>query len=157
MRTRSPTGTPYCSAYEIARPNASISPLTVEPCFARWTPIETEARCALGRRASRLGRDALAGTRVYNRTTAFGITLGPLPTAEVAALTPGGSRYGDLRGMIASLNPERLDCQVTLLANAEELPVTALGHAPGGFAIGHGARIGGKRTAPCTVKFLLPA
>jgi type VI secretion system protein ImpH len=128
-----------------------------EPCLARWTPIEGEARCALGRRASRLGRDALTGTRVYNRTTAFGLTLGPLSAAELAALAPGGARHGDLRGLVASLNPERLDCQMTLHTAADELPATALGRAPGRFALGHGARIGGRRSAPCTVRFLLPA
>jgi type VI secretion system protein ImpH len=128
-----------------------------EPCLARWTPIENEARCALGKRASRLGRDALAGTRVYNRTTAFGLTLGPLSATEVAALAPGGERHGDLRGLIASLNPERLDCQVTLNTAPDELPATALGRAPGRFALGHGARVGGRRSAPCIVRFLLPA
>ena len=113
-----------------------------EPCLARWTTLPAEAMTHLGR-GGRLGRDTIAGRSIRNRTTAFGLTIGPLPPADFAALAPGGKRHGELRALIDRLNPERLDCVVTLRIAGADLPSSRM--QPGGnLRLGHGARLGGR-------------
>ena len=113
-----------------------------EPCLARWTTLPNEAQTFLGR-GGRLGRDTIAGRSIRNRTTAFGLTIGPLPAADFNALIPGGKRHHELRSLIDRLNPERLDCVVTLRITGEHLPATRM--QPGGnLKLGHGSRLGGK-------------
>jgi type VI secretion system protein ImpH len=113
-----------------------------EPCLARWTTLPIEAQTFLGR-GGRLGRDTIAGRSIRNRTTAFGLTIGPLPATDFNALIPGGKRHQELRALIDRLNPERLDCIVSLRISGEHLPATRL--QPGGnLKLGHGSRLGGK-------------
>jgi len=113
-----------------------------EPCLARWTELPAEAQTYLGR-GGRLGRDTIAGRSIRNRTTAFGLTIGPLPLADFAALVPGGPRHHELRALIERLNPEQLDCVVTLRVAGADLPPSRM--QPGGnLKLGHGARCGGR-------------
>jgi type VI secretion system protein ImpH len=124
---------------------ADGAPATVEPCLARWTPLPPEARTLLGR-GGRLGRDALAGRSIHNRTTAFGLTIGPLPRETFTALVPGGRRHGELRALVERLNPERLDAVIELRIAGADLPATHL--RPGGNTrLGHGSRLGGRQVA----------
>ena len=113
-----------------------------EPCLARWTELPEEALTHLGR-GGRLGRDTIAGRSIRNRTTAFGLTIGPLPAADFNALVPGGKRHSELHALIDRLNPERLDCIVTLRIAGEDLPPSRM--QPGGnLKLGHGSRLGGR-------------
>jgi type VI secretion system protein ImpH len=117
-------------------------PTQAEACLARWTALPAEARTHLGG-GGRLGRDTIAGRSLRNRTTAFGLTIGPLPPADFAALIPGGKRHGELRALIDRLNPERLDCVLTLRIAGGDLPASRL--QPGGnLKLGHGSRLGGR-------------
>ena len=113
-----------------------------EPCLARWTALPEEAQTHLGR-GGRLGQDTIAGRSIRNRTTAFGLTIGPLPAADFTALVPGGKRHAELRALIERLNPEQLDCVVTLRIAGGDLPPSRM--QPGGtIKLGHGSRLGGK-------------
>jgi type VI secretion system protein ImpH len=126
-----------------------------EPCLARWTTLPNEAQTFLGR-GGRLGRDTIAGRSIRNRTTAFGLTIGPLPAADFNALIPGGKRHRELRALIDRLNPERLDCIVSLRITGEHLPATRM--QPGGnLKLGHGSRLGGKPHHDYTVQITMMA
>jgi type VI secretion system protein ImpH len=127
-------------------------PVTVEQCMARWTTIPEEARSLLGRRG-RLGRDSVAGRTIYNRTTAFGLSLGPLTPEEFSAFLPAGARQRELAALVRRLNPDQLDCQVSLLIAAADLPASVLGG--GGAALNRGARLGGRRDQPYRVNYML--
>ncbi len=126
-----------------------------EPCLARWTALPEEAMTHLGR-GGRLGRDTIAGRSILNRTTAFGLTIGPLPPADFTALAPGGKRHGELRALIDRLNPERLDCVVTLNIAGEDLPPSRM--QPGGnLKLGHGSRLGGRPQEAYSVQITMMA
>jgi type VI secretion system protein ImpH len=125
----------------------------VEPCFARWTALPEEAQTRLGQ-GGRLGRDTIAGRSIRNRTTAFGLTIGPLPAAEFNALVPGGARHAELRALIGRLNPECLDCVLTLKIAGADLPPSRM--RPGGnVQLGHGSRFGGKAADEYAVQITL--
>lgn len=126
-----------------------------EPCLARWTELPAEAQTHLGR-GGRLGRDTIAGRSIRNRTTAFGLTIGPLPPADFAALVPGGKRHQELHGLIERLNPEQLDCVVTLRVAGTDLPPSRM--QPGGnLKLGYGARCGGRAQEAYDVQITIMA
>ena len=127
-------------------------PVAVGQCLARRTPIPEESRSLLGRRG-RLGRDSVAGRSIYNRTTAFSLCIGPLSRAEFTSFLPSQPRQRELCALVRRLNPDQLDCQVELVISAEEMPASVLAGA--GTALARGARLGGRRTAPYRVPYLL--
>jgi type VI secretion system protein ImpH len=127
----------------------------VEPCFARWTALPEEAQTRLGQ-GGRLGRDTIAGRSIRNRTTAFGLTIGPIPHAEFTALVPGGGRHAELCALIERLNPEQLDCVVTFKILGSDLPPTRM--QPGSnLKLGHGSRAAGKAAEEYSVQITLLA
>lgn len=131
------------------------APTHAEPCFARWTELPAEAQTKLGQ-GGRLGRDTIAGRSIRNRTTAFGLTIGPLPPADFAALVPGGKRHAELCALIERMNPEQLDCVVTFKIAGGDLPPTRM--QPGGnLKLGHGSRVGGKAQDEYSVQVTLIA
>ncbi len=138
------------------------APAVVEPCLPRWTTLPAEACTRLGAGGiggvggKRLGRDSLAGTRIRNRTTAFGLTIGPVPATTAAALAPGGARHGELRGLLERVNPDLLDCVVDLRVNGSDLPGTRLG-SPRAAGAGLGARLGGRPAQGYDVRFAIAA
>ena len=131
------------------------APTHAEPCLNRWTALPAEAQTRLGQ-GGRLGRDTIAGRSIRNRTTAFGLTIGPLPHSEFSALVPGGSRHAELRALIERLNPEQLDCVVSFKIRGSDLPPTRM--QPGGnLRLGHGSRCAGKPQDDYTVQVTLLA
>lgn len=131
------------------------APTSAEACLARWTVLPTEALTHLGRGA-RLGRDTIAGRSIRNRTTAFGLNIGPLSPEDFSALAPGGARHQDLRALIKRLNPEQLDCVLTLRIAGSDLPPTRLGSGTRRL-LGNGTRLGGKAAADYTVTVTIAA
>jgi type VI secretion system protein ImpH len=127
-------------------------PVAIEQCLARWTAIPEEARSLLGR-SGRLGRDSVAGRTIYNRTTAFALSLGPLTPQGFSAFLPTGARHLELAALVRRLNPDQLDCQVNLLIAAADLPGSVL--RVGGAALNRGARLGGRRDQPYRVSYML--
>ncbi len=131
----------------------------IEPCLPRWTTIPAEACTRLTSSSNggkRLGRDSLAGMRIRNRTTAFGLAIGPLPMVTAAALAPGGARHAELRGLLERMNPDLLDCVVDLHVSGSDLPGTRLG-SPRAAGAGLGARLGGRPAPDYDVRFAIAA
>jgi type VI secretion system protein ImpH len=128
-------------------------PVVVEDCLARWTAIPGDS-CSLLGRSGRLGRDSVVGRAIYNRTTAVGVTMGPLARSEFNALLPGGGRHQELISLMRRLNPDQYDCQIDLVIVVADLPPTSLGAHGGPLA--YGARLGGRRDQPYRVRFMLP-
>jgi predicted component of type VI protein secretion system len=116
-------------------------PVSIEENAGRYAAI-SNARPLGG--AARLGRNAALGTRVYDRTSKFRVTIGPLDSRTYAAFMPGGS-CRLLIDEIASLYlNEPVICEITVTCRLSDLPRTRLGGGPsgGGNEVGRTAALG---------------
>ena len=81
----------------------------------RDIPPASRSRLQRGGRNLGLGRDAIAGTRVWDEHAGVRLTLGPLNTEQANTYLPGGAqhqRLADLAGLY--LGPD-MDCHLRLL------------------------------------------
>jgi type VI secretion system protein ImpH len=101
----------------------------IEQCVPRWTPLPEDQLNRLAGANSRLGMDALAGERVFNRVTTFRLTLGPMRWKDQESFLPGGLRHHELRQLVGLFNDNGLDYEVELSVPAADLPCLPLGDA----------------------------
>ncbi|MBG0848469.1 type VI secretion system baseplate subunit TssG [Pseudomonas toyotomiensis] len=83
----------------------------------RDIPPASRSRLQRGGRNLGLGRDAIAGTRVWDEHAGVRLTLGPLSTEQANTYLPGGAqhqRLADLAGLY--LGPD-MDCHLHLLVS----------------------------------------
>ena len=113
----------------------------IEPCAGRWTALSDDQRMRMGQANCRLGRDAVAGDRVFSRATSFRVELGPVRWDEADDFRPGGARHAEARALIDALNGDALDVQVDLLIDTTGLPQPPLGTEAA--RLGRAARLAG--------------
>lgn len=92
-------------------------PVQAEAYQGAWRPIPTASRSVLGhgRRNLRLGRDAVAGTRVWDEHAGIRLILGPLEPEQAEPFLPGGEAHRQLAGLAALYFGPDLDCALRLL------------------------------------------
>jgi type VI secretion system protein ImpH len=100
----------------------SGTPVEVESCVPRWLPIPEDQQNRLGGENSQLGRDVSLGERVYDRTSTFRVSLGPLGLDEFLAFLPPGEKTGELREIVDLMNGDALDYEIELLLRETEVP-----------------------------------
>ena len=100
---------------------------SIAQCIARWTLLPASARTRLGQDNCRLGQDVVAGDRVLSRSTAYRVTLGPVPWSEADDFHQGGQRHADLLSLIRFFDPQQLDVVIDLVVDTAELPALPLG------------------------------
>ncbi|ACO81172.1 hypothetical protein AvCA_50850 [Azotobacter vinelandii CA] len=94
-------------------------PVRAEPYQGAWRPIPPAARSILGRgrRNLSLGRDAVAGTRIWDEHAGIRLTLGPLEPARAEAFLPDGDAHRQLACLAALHFGPDLDCALRLLVS----------------------------------------
>ncbi|MGA8134283.1 MULTISPECIES: type VI secretion system baseplate subunit TssG [Pseudomonas] len=92
-------------------------PVTVEAYIGAWRDIPQASRsCMLaGGPNLTLGRDAVAGTRVWDEHAGIRLTLGPLPGSQVVRFLPDGGAHAALAALAALYFGPDLDCTLALL------------------------------------------
>ena len=82
-----------------------------------WREIPLASRSLLQRKGRNLGlgRDAIAGTRVWDEHAGIRLTLGPLSNARARDFLPGGAEHGRLASLAALYFGPDLDCALRLL------------------------------------------
>lgn len=121
------------------RPSAAALQSTVRSYFGLPIEIEqfvvTEERlaesctAALGRRAHRLGSDAVLGKWARVVDGRFRVHVGPLSTSQLEALRPPGPAYRTLAALVALIAGPTLDFEICLRGTPAAAP--ALGAAQG--------------------------
>jgi len=99
----------------------------VEQCVPRWSSLPTDRLARLGRENCTLGGDCLLGNRIFNRSTAFGVTVGPIAGELFRRFLPGGDAMGTLGELIQEFNTEHLDYEVEIVVAGADLDASALG------------------------------
>ncbi|WP_271407776.1 type VI secretion system baseplate subunit TssG [Pseudomonas sp. Q1-7] len=82
-----------------------------------WRDIPPPSRSLLQRKGRnlRLGRDAIAGTRVWDEHAGIRLTLGPLDNRRAADFLPDGHEHARLASLAALYFGPDLDCALRLL------------------------------------------
>lgn len=117
-------------------------PVEVKPFRNRWLTLDERDVTRLGPtgRNQRLGRGAVLGRRVLDRTAGFEVTLGPLTLREFLDLLPTGQRFRSLGSLTRYYVGEELDFRVRLRLAKEQVPELRLGRA-GDTRLGWSARL----------------
>jgi type VI secretion system protein ImpH len=99
-------------------------PVTVRSFSGQWLRLEPEQRSRPGRRGTfnALGRDAVAGRKVWDVQSKFRVRIGPLDFRQFRALLPGGTGSGRLMHLVRYYVRAELDFDVQLILEAEEVP-----------------------------------
>ncbi|QSI78989.1 type VI secretion system baseplate subunit TssG [Niveibacterium microcysteis] len=99
----------------------------VEQFVGHWMTMETRDRTRLGGNTARLGRNALAGQRIWDRQHKFRLHLGPLSFAEYAALLPDTVGISKLAACVRNYTGHEYDWDARLTLKRGEIPKLALG------------------------------
>jgi type VI secretion system protein ImpH len=112
-------------------------PVRVREHQPHWMSIAAEDRSRLGfarnraerpgARAASLGRDAAAGSRVWDRQYKFRIELGPLTMSQYESFLPGGSAANALRDWVRLYAGPDMSWDLELVLRHAEVPPPRLG------------------------------
>jgi type VI secretion system protein ImpH len=107
-------------------------PAKAEAYAGAWREIPPASRSLLrrGGRNLRLGRDAVAGTRVWDEHAGIRLLLGPLTEDQARRLLPGGDAHAALASLTALYFGPDLDCNLSLLVRVEGPLTLSRPHAP---------------------------
>lgn len=103
-----------------------------EAYVGAWREIPPASRSRLGRGRANLGlgRDAIAGTRVWDEHAGFRLQLGPLDEAQAQRFLPGGENHAELAALCALYFGPDLDCRLRLLVRVRGPLVLGQAAAP---------------------------
>lgn len=103
-------------------------PAKVQEFVGAWLDIPPRARTRLGLPggASRLGQDAVVGTRVYLRHHRFRLVLGPLGLADFLRFLPDGDARARLAAMVRRVPGPEMDWDTQLVLRRDEVPAAVL-------------------------------
>ncbi|MBI3897240.1 MAG: type VI secretion system baseplate subunit TssG [Gammaproteobacteria bacterium] len=119
-----------------------------------WQTIPEDNRLHLGRRNSRLARDAVVGQRAWDQAARIDVRIGPLPYERFLELLPSGALHASLVSLLRFLTDRQVDCRVLLQVDAATLPPPTLL----GVRLTQTAWTAQRRTdATRTVTFIVPA
>ena len=101
-------------------------PANIEQFYGQWLPLNKQDLTKVGVDNSRLGVDAIAGSRIWHQQTKFRIKLGPIAFKQFQSFLPTGSAYGKLRSIVKFMVGLEFDFDVQLKLKAAEVPGTVL-------------------------------
>lgn len=112
-------------------------PLRIRQCVPRRVVIPPRSRAYLGGRAAaqggervpvrRLGREAVLGTHVTDRSSRLRVVIGPLDYDQYQAFLPGTPRRRLLDELVRRTAPRHLTHEVELILRGPEVPALRLG------------------------------
>jgi len=99
----------------------------VEQFVGHWMTMEMRDRSRLGGGTARLGRNALAGQRIWDRQHKFRLHLGPLSLTEYSSLLPGTAGISKLAACVRNYAGDEYAWDARLTLRQAEIPRLALG------------------------------
>jgi len=115
-------------------------PINIEENLGRYAEV-SNAKPLGG--AARLGRNAFAGTRVYDETAKFRLVLGPLDRRTYESFMPGGEGRLLMDRILSAYLNEPVICEPAVTCKIGDLPRARLGaERQDGGALGRTAALG---------------
>lgn len=102
-------------------------PAQVEQFVGHWMPTDMRDRTKLGSSTARLGRNALAGKRVWDRQHKFRLHIGPLSLEQYLALLPGTQGIRKLSACVRNYVGDELAWDARLTLRKADIPQLKLG------------------------------
>lgn len=115
-------------------------PVEVVQCVPVWVDLPAERTCSLGAANCGAGTDMLAGDRIFSRTSAFQVVVGPVGADAFRRFLPGGDAMAAITALVGECNPERLDWSVEVVLAGDAVPPASL---DGSARLGWDARLDG--------------
>jgi len=115
------------SAVQLARVLGAYfgHPVQVEQFVGRWYAVPLAQQTMLGGAIGVLGKDAIAGGRVWQRDLRLRLVVGPLDHAGFTAFLPGGLAARALKSLLAMFTGLVLEYEIELVLRAADVrPVT---------------------------------
>lgn len=97
-------------------------PAHIEQFSGQWLKLEDESLTRLGTANAELGITAVAGTRVWDAQSKFGLQFGPLTLNEFMAFLPNGTSFKPASELTRIMAGLELDFDIRLTLKAEEVP-----------------------------------
>jgi type VI secretion system protein ImpH len=112
-----------------------------------WSELPPAALSRLGRNGTnnRLGRGALAGSKVWDEQAGIRLTLGPMNFEHYQAFLPGGARHQELMALASFYFGIDMRIRLTLRLQGSAVPKASLGKS-GGARLGWTTWLGDKGT-----------
>lgn len=102
-------------------------PVAVEQFVGHWMPLRERDRTRLGSGRSRLGRNALAGRRVWDCQHKFRLCIGPLSLDEYRNFLPGADGIEALVAAVRNYAGHEYEWDARFLLKADSVPPLRLG------------------------------
>jgi predicted component of type VI protein secretion system len=129
-------------------------PISIEENVGRLAEV-SNARPLGG--SSRLGKNAAVGTRVYDRTSKFRVTVGPVDYITYKAFMPGGNNYLLINEIISVYINEPMISELLVTCKLSDLPITRLGAGQSdGGRLGRTAALGRSESGAAVFKIQPP-
>ncbi|HYL99550.1 MAG TPA: type VI secretion system baseplate subunit TssG [Blastocatellia bacterium] len=88
----------------------------------QWLTLDDEGLTRLGLANSELGKNTIAGSRVWDNQSKFRLKFGPLRLKEFTDFLPSGEGYKPANEFARFLAGQELDFDIQLILRAEEVP-----------------------------------
>ncbi len=98
----------------------------IEQFFGQWLDLDEESITTLGKANSRLGANAIIGTRIWEQQSKFRVRLGAVSFKEFQDFLPNGAAHKSLKSIIRFMTGLELDFDVKLVLAAKQVPGTVL-------------------------------
>ena len=111
-------------------------PVRLESHVGQWLPLRQEDRTRLlpptaANRRTALGRNAVAGTKLWDRQYRFRLHFGPLSYEQYERFLPGQRSLTELRDWLRQYIGLSLSCDARLILRGSEVPKLKLGRRDG--------------------------
>jgi type VI secretion system protein ImpH len=113
-------------------------PAEVLSFTGQWLRLRTEEQSRLGRSGgfNRLGREAVAGRKVWDVQSKFRLRLGPLTLPAFREFLPDGPASEGLMSLVRFYTRSEFDFDVQLILRKEEVPPCELSRGPTAARLG---------------------
>ncbi len=98
----------------------------IQQFFGQWLELSEESITKLGSANSRLGADAIVGTRIWDQQSKFRVRLGALTFQQFQSFLPNGTAHKSLKSIVKFVVGLELDFDVQLILQAKQVPGTIL-------------------------------